>query len=104
MQQHDSTAVDRAKIRHVEAQPVVVALSIPSSYPRRPKARRPTADPSQSAANDDADLRPADSRARHHRPRLCATIVDRLTFGGNIFETGRDAYRLASTRDQLAHP
>jgi len=33
-------------------------------------------------------------------PRLCAAIVDRLTFGGNIIETGTDSYRLAHT---LAH-
>ncbi|MET8030982.1 IS21-like element helper ATPase IstB [Streptomyces avermitilis] len=31
-------------------------------------------------------------------PRLCAAIVDRLTFGGNITETGTDSYRLAATR------
>ncbi|CAM5635356.1 ATPase AAA OS=Streptomyces aurantiogriseus OX=66870 GN=istB PE=4 SV=1 [Streptomyces aurantiogriseus] len=31
-------------------------------------------------------------------PRLCAAIVDRLTFGGTIIETGTDSYRLASTR------
>src|SRR3954468_18135201 len=31
-------------------------------------------------------------------PRLCAAIVDRLTFGGNIIETGSDSYRLAHTR------
>jgi DNA replication protein DnaC len=31
-------------------------------------------------------------------PRLCAAIVDRLTFGGNIIETGTDSYRLAVTR------
>jgi DNA replication protein DnaC len=30
-------------------------------------------------------------------PRLCAAIVDRLTFGGNIIETGSDSYRLAHT-------
>ncbi len=34
-------------------------------------------------------------------PRLCAAIVDRLTFGGNILETGTDSYRLAHTRAQL---
>lgn len=28
-------------------------------------------------------------------PRLCAAIVDRLTYGGNIIETGTDSYRLA---------
>ncbi len=33
-------------------------------------------------------------------PRLCAAIVDRLTFGGNIIETGTHSYRLAHT---LAH-
>jgi DNA replication protein DnaC len=31
-------------------------------------------------------------------PRLCAAIVDRLTFGGNIIETGTDSYRLAQAR------
>ena len=36
-------------------------------------------------------------------PRLCAAIVDRLTFGGNIIETGTDSYRLARTgADQTA--
>lgn len=30
-------------------------------------------------------------------PRLCAAIVDRLTFGGQIMETGTDSYRLART-------
>ncbi|MFC3690280.1 IS21-like element helper ATPase IstB [Aquipuribacter hungaricus] len=33
-------------------------------------------------------------------PRLCAAIVDRLTFGANIIETGTQSYRLAHT---LAH-
>jgi DNA replication protein DnaC len=31
-------------------------------------------------------------------PRLCAAIVDRLTFGGNIIETGTDSYRLRVTQ------
>jgi DNA replication protein DnaC len=31
-------------------------------------------------------------------PRLCAAIVDRLTFAGNIIETGTNSYRLAHTR------
>ncbi|GGT15898.1 DNA replication protein DnaC [Streptomyces griseoviridis] len=31
-------------------------------------------------------------------PRLCAAIVDRLTFNGTLIETGTDSYRLASTR------
>lgn len=31
-------------------------------------------------------------------PRLCAAIVDRLTFGGDIIETGTDSRRLATTR------
>jgi hypothetical protein len=34
--------------------------------------------------------------------RLCAAIVDRLTFGGNIIETGTDCYRLAHTKAALA--
>ena len=33
-------------------------------------------------------------------PRLCAAIVDRLTFNGTIIETGTDSYRLAHTRHQ----
>jgi DNA replication protein DnaC len=33
-------------------------------------------------------------------PRLCAAIVDRLTFNGTIIETGTDSYRLAHT---IAH-
>jgi DNA replication protein DnaC len=35
-------------------------------------------------------------------PRLCAAIVDRLTFNGAIIETGTDSYRLAHTRAQQA--
>jgi len=34
-------------------------------------------------------------------PRLCAAIIDRLTFGGNLIQTGTDSYRLAHTRSQL---
>lgn len=37
-------------------------------------------------------------------PRLCAAIVDRLTFGGNIIETGTDSYRLAHARQKQHHP
>lgn len=36
-------------------------------------------------------------------PRLCAAIVDRLTFGGNIIETGTDSYRLAATKNRNRH-
>lgn len=32
--------------------------------------------------------------------RPCAAIVDRLTFGGNIIETGTDSYRLAHPKNQ----
>ena len=35
-------------------------------------------------------------------PRLCAAIVDRLTFGGHIIETGTHSYRLAATLAQRA--
>lgn len=37
-------------------------------------------------------------------PRLCAAIVDRLTFNGTIIETGTDSYRLASTRARAEDP
>jgi DNA replication protein DnaC len=33
-------------------------------------------------------------------PRLCAAIVDRLTFAGQIIETGTTSYRLAHARRQ----
>ena len=36
-------------------------------------------------------------------PRLCAAIVDRLTFGGNIIETGTDSYRLAHAKAKAHH-
>ena len=32
-------------------------------------------------------------------PRLCAAIVDRLTFAGQIIETGTHSYRLAHARN-----
>lgn len=35
-------------------------------------------------------------------PRLCAAIVDRITFGGTIIETGTDSYRLAHSRNRQA--
>ncbi len=33
-------------------------------------------------------------------PRLCAAIVDRLTYDGNFLETSTDSYCLAHTRAQ----
>ncbi|MDD7942826.1 IS21-like element helper ATPase IstB [Actinomycetospora lutea] len=33
-------------------------------------------------------------------PRLCAAIIDRLTFAGNILETGTTSYRLAHARSK----
>jgi len=33
-------------------------------------------------------------------PRLCAAIVDRLTFNGQIIETGTTSCRLAHARQQ----
>lgn len=36
-------------------------------------------------------------------PRLCAAIVDRLTFNATIIETGTDSYRLASTLARAEH-
>jgi hypothetical protein len=35
-------------------------------------------------------------------PRLCAAIVDRLTFTGTIIETGTQSYRLAHKLTQAA--
>lgn len=33
-------------------------------------------------------------------PRLCAAIVDRLTFNATIIEAGTESYRLARTKAQ----
>lgn len=41
---------------------------------------------------------------RHSPIRLCASIVDRLTFNGTIIETGTDSYRLAKTRARTDEP
>ncbi|MER5323146.1 hypothetical protein [Streptosporangium roseum] len=35
-------------------------------------------------------------------PRLCTAIVDRLTCGGNIIETGTESYRLAQANAAVA--
>ena len=35
-------------------------------------------------------------------PRLCAAIVDRLTYGGHIINTGTQSYRLAHARKRAA--
>ncbi len=35
-------------------------------------------------------------------PRLCAAIVERLTFAGQIIETGTTSYRLAHARQRRA--
>jgi len=37
-------------------------------------------------------------------PQPCAAIVDRLTFGGNIIETGTDSFRLDQTRARSGDP
>lgn len=37
-------------------------------------------------------------------PRLCAAMVDRLTFNGTIIDTGTDSYHLPSTRARTEEP
>jgi hypothetical protein len=37
-----------------------------------------------------------------HRPAACSAIVDRLTFAGQIIETGTTSYRLAHAWRQRA--
>ncbi|MFD7409405.1 IS21-like element helper ATPase IstB [Streptomyces sp. NPDC059866] len=37
-------------------------------------------------------------------PRLCAAIVDRLTFNGAIIQTGTESYRLAHTKARASQP
>ncbi len=36
-------------------------------------------------------------------PRLCAAIVDRLTFNATLIETGTQSYRLARTKANKAN-
>lgn len=36
-------------------------------------------------------------------PRLCAAILDRVTFNAHILETGTDSYRLAQTQETRRH-
>ena len=37
-------------------------------------------------------------------PRLCAAIVDRLTFNATIIETGTESYRLARAKASTGKP
>ena len=41
---------------------------------------------------------PVEWTAAFTDPRLCAAIVDRLTYDAHIITTGTDSYRLARTR------
>ena len=59
--------------------------SSPRGKRRTPSRSRPT-NPSAAGTKTFTD------------PRLCAAIVDRLTFNGTIIETGTDSYRLNHTR------
>lgn len=36
-------------------------------------------------------------------PRLCAAIVDRLTYNAHIIETGTQSFRLAQTRNRAGN-
>ncbi len=36
-------------------------------------------------------------------PRLCAAIVDRLTFDAHIIATGSDSYRLRTTKTRRSN-
>ena len=53
----------------------------------------PTRWPSPATRASAAGPRPSPTR-------LCAAIIDRLTFAGNIIETGTVSYRLAHARAQ----
>ncbi|WP_281249886.1 ATP-binding protein [Streptosporangium canum] len=53
----------------------------------------------QAAIPQDKQVRAPDGWTKTFTdPRLCAALVDRITFAGNIIETGTDSYRLAQTR------
>ena len=86
----------------------VVALEAALGYAKGGRGRGDSSQPKQSDRTGRKSLR-GHRRQRtcgnfnrtdqnFHRPRLCAAIVDRLTFGGNIVETGTDS--LAHTRKQ----
>lgn len=65
-----------------------------SSSSSSPKGKRRT--PSQSPSNESF----SGWTKTFTDPRLCAAIVDRLTFNRAIIETGTDSYRLAHTLAQ----
>ena len=73
----------------------MTTLGIPAAFPAA-HAVEPAAEPRVVVLGVDTH--------KDNDPRLCAAIVDRLTFGGNIIEsgniieTGTESYRLASTR------
>ena len=46
----------------------------------------------------------ADLDAPRKQRHTITRIFDRLTFGGNIIETGTDSYRLAHTLRSRDHP
>jgi hypothetical protein len=52
--------------------------------------------------DDQATTRVRVARTLRTDPRLCAAIVDRLTFAGQIIETGTTSYRLAHARQSRA--
>jgi hypothetical protein len=71
-----------------------------SSEPRRDHVRSIEPDAADQAVKD---IRPGritqgqDGRLTAE-VEISAAIVDRITFGGDIIETGTDSYRLAQTR------
>lgn len=87
----DAKAQDHDADLHVSAKPDVGPPRAPGCSPlfRRPRSAvtEPETERSQSPPGDD-------------HPRLCAAIVDRLTFNGAIIETGTESYRLAHTKAQ----
>ncbi|RKS97245.1 hypothetical protein BX286_7062 [Streptomyces sp. 3211.6] len=75
------------------------ALSSAWPEPRKPLPPRATRlDPFKAVDRRDAAGGPRRAAQAAAHGEADAAIVDRLTSGGNIIETGTDSYRLATTR------
>ncbi len=76
-------------------------------HPWRPAHRDSTRVLTEREEKNSVDIPSNDSFRSWTRtftgPRLCAAVGDRLTFGGDIIETGTDSYRLAHAKATKAH-
>lgn len=92
-QRHTATRIlDRLIVEHAATE---LSYSTVRNYVR---FRRPEIDAAAERRVEIASNESFSGWTKTFTDRLCAAIVDRLTFGGSIIETGVDSYRLAHTR------